>query len=184
MEDRTRIPQPKSPIKSFINFKNIVSEKEHGFTLIEIIIVIIIVGILAAVGINQYSKMVEKGRGAEMRQIFGHVRSLINSYRLENGTITGMTNADVNIGASPDQIPSSCRSTHYFRYSLANSGGAISSATDPIVQIAAWRCTSGGKTPQGPANYPPSCPGCRISQIELNFTTGVDTWSDPYGAGY
>jgi len=32
----------------FIKPKNIVSEKEHGFTLVELIIVIIIVGILAA----------------------------------------------------------------------------------------------------------------------------------------
>ncbi len=42
----------------FANFKNIVSEKEHGFTLIEIIIVIIIVGILAAVGMTQYGNTV------------------------------------------------------------------------------------------------------------------------------
>ncbi|MBU0547795.1 MAG: prepilin-type N-terminal cleavage/methylation domain-containing protein, partial [Candidatus Omnitrophica bacterium] len=33
-----------------------------GFTLIELIVVIIIVGILASVGMTQYTKVVEKGR--------------------------------------------------------------------------------------------------------------------------
>jgi len=38
-----------------------------GFTLVELIIVIIIVGVLAAVGISQYSLTVEKSRLAEAK---------------------------------------------------------------------------------------------------------------------
>jgi len=41
-----------------------------GFTLLELIVVIIILGILASLGFSQYIKMVEKGRSAEARNDF------------------------------------------------------------------------------------------------------------------
>jgi len=119
----------------------------RSFTLIELIVVIIIVGILAAVGISQYSKMVEKGRGAEARMILGGIRTLGLTYYQENGTTAGITNADVNIGTAPDQIPSACRSSHYFLYYVIDCGVAC-------LDIKAYRCDLGGKSPQGVAsNY-------------------------------
>ena len=118
------------------------SKSSSSFTLIELIVVIIIVGILAAVGISQYSKTVEKSRGTEAKMIIGQIRKLAFAYRLENGTITGMTESDVNIGTLDNQIPSTCRTSHYFYYGL----GTIS---DPVFYVYANRCTSGGKSPQG-----------------------------------
>ncbi len=117
---------------------------KRGFTLIELIIVIIIVGILAAVGISQYSKTVEKGRSAEAKTILGHIRDLAYEYYIENGTLTSVTEVALNIGTSPDQIPGSCRSTHYYYYNLRSD---LTSGANYLFE--AWRCTSGGKPPNG-----------------------------------
>jgi len=138
----------------FTKPKNILPEKEHGFTLIELIVVIIIVGILAAVGISQYSKTVERSRCVEVRTIFGQMRKSIYEFYWTNGSLSGMTLADLNVGTSADQIPSACRSTHYFIYGFQN----LASTT---VQMYSARCLSGGKPPQGSAV--PDGNGCRCN---------------------
>jgi len=159
--------------------------KKEGFTLIELIVVIIIVGILGSLGISQYGKTVEKSRGVEAKIILGQMRTIAYQYRLDNGTITGVTDAGLNIGTSPDQIPSTCRSTHYFYYS-------IFSAVDPVISINAYRCASGGKTPQRTATlddeegfwigtaYAVGVPTPYL-QLTSNLATGVDQWSSNGG---
>ena len=120
-----------------------------SFTLIELIVVIIIVGILAAVGISQYSKTVEKGRDAEAKQILGDMRKSAYEYWLQNGSMSGITNAFFNIGTASSQIPGdsagTCRGTHYFYYYIRNYSDHI--------DFIAHRCTSGGKTPQGTGTH-------------------------------
>ncbi|MDD5116684.1 MAG: prepilin-type N-terminal cleavage/methylation domain-containing protein [Candidatus Omnitrophica bacterium] len=123
----------------FTNFKNILSEKEHGFTLIELIVVIIIVGILAAVGLTQYSLVVEKSRVAEARVRIGAMSKLAYEYYLSNGTFVGISNDDLGIDGT-------CYPTDYYRY-------VWNVATASSVSLYAYRCTAGGggKPPAGPA---------------------------------
>ncbi|MCK9433013.1 MAG: prepilin-type N-terminal cleavage/methylation domain-containing protein [Candidatus Omnitrophica bacterium] len=105
--------------------------KKNGFTLIELIIVIIIVGILASIGLTQYNKVVEKSRAAEARMILGTLRSAEFAEYNENGSY--VTVGSLGVGA-----PSSCVSTHYFTYTCATNGTCT-----------ATRCTTGGKPTQG-----------------------------------
>lgn len=150
----------------------------QSFTLIELIIIIIIVGILAAVGISQYSKTVEKGRGAEARMILGQIRTLAYQYRLENGSITGLQDSDVNIGFSSNQIPRCCTSSFYFNYH-------VTSANDPVIKVGAWRCPGGGpcwegKAPnQNPALCSTECEGAQLC-LQSNLATGEDTRTGCY----
>ena len=113
---------------------------QKGFTLLELIVVIIIIGILATLGFTQYTKTVEKMRMAEARGILGFIRKNIIGYQLQNGTISGMTEGYLGIGTSSDQIPSTCNSNYYFSYSVA--------VAAPQAWLYAFRCTAGGKPPQ------------------------------------
>jgi len=104
---------------------------KKGFTLIELIIVIIIVGILASIGLTQYNKVVEKGRGSESRMILGTLRSAEIAEYNENGAYVAV--ASLGVGA-----PTACTSTHFFSYACATDGSCT-----------ATRCTAGGKPQQG-----------------------------------
>lgn len=118
---------------------------KNGFTLIELIVVIIIIGVLATLGFTQYVRVVEKGRSAEARVILGQIRSAEIAYNAEYAT----WGASANIYVS---APSSCVNTHYFSY-LASVGSSSGTAT---------RCTSGGKPPVGPSY-----------SITITYSTGV-----------
>ncbi|MDD5155343.1 MAG: prepilin-type N-terminal cleavage/methylation domain-containing protein [Candidatus Omnitrophica bacterium] len=108
---------------------------KKGFTLLELIVVIVILGILATLGFTQYTKMVEKGRTAEARTILGQIRSAQMAYFQEYGSYgTAVTNLPVD-------APTSCTGTHYFSYVSA---GTASTAT---------RCTGSGKAPQAASAY-------------------------------
>ena len=107
-----------------------------GFTLVELIVVIIIVGILAAVGMTQYTKVVEKGRAAEARMILGTLRSAEIAEYQENGAYQAVSGLGVS-------APTACATTHYFSYSCAAATGTCT----------ATRCTAGGKTPQSTIAY-------------------------------
>ena len=107
-----------------------------GFTLVELIIVIIIVGIMAPVALTQYNKVVEKSRGAEARMILGNLRSSEIANNYDAGAYISVTS--LGIGA-PD---STCATTHYFSYACTTAGTCT-----------ATRCTAGGRTPNGGSGW-------------------------------
>ena len=116
---------------------------KKSFTLLELIIVIIIVAVLVAIGLVQYTKMVEHSRAAEAKSIIGAILKTARTYYYENGTTNGFNEAAAGIGAGAGQIPGpapSCQPTHYFAYWIGSAGGNS-------VQICASRCEIGGKNP-------------------------------------
>ena len=106
---------------------------KKGFTLVELIVVIIIVGILASVGMTQYTKVVEKGRAAESRVVLGALRSAEIGHQVENGAYVIYGVGNLNLGV---EAPTACTTTHYFSYACTAAG--LCTAT---------RCTAGGKNP-------------------------------------
>ncbi len=104
---------------------------KKGFTLVELIIVVIIVGILASIGLTQYNKVVEKSRAAEAREILGTLRSAEIAEYNENGSYVVVSS--LGVGA-----PEDCTATsHYFSYACATATGTCTAS----------RCASGGKPP-------------------------------------
>jgi prepilin-type N-terminal cleavage/methylation domain-containing protein len=70
--------------------------KEKGFTLVEVLIVVIIIGILAAIGIPQFADSIEKAKGGEARAGLGHIQTAEKVYFAENEWYTNNT-ADLDI---------------------------------------------------------------------------------------
>ena len=119
--------------------------RSKGFTLLELIVVVIIIGILATLGFGQYGKLVEKGRTAEAKTVLGQIRTAQQSYKEETGDYTG------TVGNLAVSVPAACTTTNYFSYDLDN---ATATAT---------RCASGGKTPNSADTY----------TVNLTYSTGV-----------
>ena len=135
-----------------------------GFTLLELIVVIIIIGILATLAIGQYGKIVERSRGAEARTLLGNIRVNGALFYVQNGNnMNGVLPSDLNIGAVP-LLPDACRSSHYFYYSFTVIAGTPSLG----LVTTAFRCTAAGKTP----NY---ISGDTLI-LSSNYNNGIDTW--------
>ena len=143
---------------------------KRGFTLLELIVVIIILGVLAVLGFTQYARIIERSRGAEAKTILGDIRKLGAGYYLEFVSTSDFpTGAGTNfIGTAADKIPSACRGSHWFKYSVA-------AGTSTTLTGTATRCSAGGKPPQG------GSAGNMTVILESDFSTGSDTWAGTGG---
>lgn len=132
---------------------------KKGFTLLELVVVIIIIGILATVAFVQYTKAVEKSRTAEAKAILGQIRTAQKAYQQEYNAYT-ITAGNLIIAPINSACTNQSATTPtYFSYDITTSN---SSAT-------ATRCTADGKSP----------PGSEAYVITVSYDTGA--WSGTAG---
>ena len=155
---------------------------KKGFTLLELIVVIVIIGILATLGFSQYTRMIERSRGAEARQVLGAIRNQAAALWVERnsggaaptvpaGTINdaalGIGNVAGQIAACPCNAAAPSTS-FYFCYT------APQNATNNGFNGVATRCVgANGKQPGGPA--------ATTLTLDTNFAAGTDTWGGTGG---
>jgi len=104
---------------------------KKGFTLLELIIVIIIVGILATLGFVQYASVIERGRFAEARANLGTLRQL-QVARIEDPMHAAYgTLAQLGTG-----LPALPVNTYYFTYSCDDATGICTAVRDGTKAVA------------------------------------------------
>lgn len=69
-----------------------VHPRARGFTLIEAMIVVVIMGVLAMLAIVAYQKWIRTARLGEAQDMVAHIRSAQESYRAENGHYLNVSN--------------------------------------------------------------------------------------------
>ena len=74
---------------------------QQGFTLIELMIVIAIIGILAAVAIPAYKDYTLRAKVGEAMNLSSGAKAAVAEYHMTNGTFPG-SNADAGLAASTD----------------------------------------------------------------------------------
>ncbi|MDO8749092.1 MAG: type IV pilin-like G/H family protein [Candidatus Omnitrophota bacterium] len=71
--------------------------KNSGFNIIELVVVVVIIGILSALAIPQYTKTVERSRQSEALTNLAAIRGAQTRYYLENGNYTNsFDNLDID----------------------------------------------------------------------------------------
>jgi len=75
---------------------NNVSRRQAGFTLVELAVVIVIIGVLAAFGVPRFIKSVERSKAAEAFEYLASVRTAQERYQAQYGTYaTNVTDLDI-----------------------------------------------------------------------------------------
>lgn len=106
----------------------------RGFTLIELLVVVLIIGILSAVALPQYTTAVEKARSAEALTLMSSIRSAAERYRLQKDQWPASFNVlDVEI----PKVPGS--SSNYGGKNFIVTMGAPSGATGSTFVVTATR---------------------------------------------
>lgn len=129
-------------------------EHQQGFTLIELMIVVAIIGILAAVAIPAYQDFATRARVAEALQLSSSAKAGIAEFRETNGrwpadassigllTIKGAYVKSVSVGRD------SAGAHIHVATSIAEapSGSITLSATVKVYGSVRWTCTTSGFT--------------------------------------
>ena len=132
---------------------------KKGFTLLEIIVVLIILGIIATLGFLQYTRVIEKGRTSEAKTNLGTIRTMAMAYYEENGSYPDDTYINGVLGLP---TTNACDARYFYFYSINGGAGGTGQAT-------ATRCGTGAGKP----------PGCAAPACPANYTLTLDQQGNP-----
>ncbi len=131
-------------------------KKSQGFTLLELIIVIIVIGILASIALPRYIRIAEKGRAGEAKNMLSAVRSAQMRYAVQYSSYTNnISLLDINLPAAK-----------YFTIASTGAGSALSDET-----IVVAKATRTGTDNPGLGNYVLNITMGGLIQGDANGTT-------------
>ena len=148
-----------------------IHKSESGFTLIEMLIVIAIIGILASVAIPQYNQYKIRGYDAQTKQALKNMHLLCNAYWLDTSTLRGCDlskikeaaygfnqNADVVATLPPSPQESFCASAKHNdssnTFSIDSAALISSGSTCAGSSVTVQTASAGGSVKTAPVREP------------------------------
>jgi prepilin-type N-terminal cleavage/methylation domain-containing protein len=153
--------------------KTIFRRDESGFSLVELMIVVGIIGLLATLAIPKFQQFQAKARQAEAKNMLSHIYTLEEAYHLDNNQYIGFTEVYGRKGKTNSCTAPTGAQAIGFEISPCESGGVTPrygyTVTGPSSTAFKANAATGDKT----ENY--VCPGAAKHTFWIDQDRKLDT---------
>jgi type IV pilus assembly protein PilA len=112
--------------------KQEISNSAEGFTLVELLVVVIIIGILAAISLPSYLSLTSSAKQSEARQTMASILRAQNLWIDRYSSLDYPTSLDqLALGVVKGSGLEDSTSSSVYKYSIANATDSMSSAAEP-----------------------------------------------------